>query len=119
MLPKLKLLDLWAKTPFKSLASSSFAINLALILIVVLLKDILPPEVPLFYGKPVGEMQLTSALGLLIAPIAAIFITVINIALNFWVRDLFAKKILIISAFFVSVLTAITILKIIFLVGFF
>ncbi len=119
MLPKLKLLDLWAKTPLKSFASSSFAINLALILIIVLLKGFLPPEVPLFYGKPVGEMQLTSALGLLIAPVASILITLINISLNFWVKDLFAKKILIISAFFVSVLTAITVLKIIFLVGFF
>lgn len=115
----MKIKELWGKVPLKSYIYSSLGITLAVSLFAILVKGVLPPEVPLFYGKPVGEEQLASSLGLVIAPGVSLLVTLVNTILSAFVEDPFLKKALVISAFFVSLLTAITIFKIIFLVGFF
>lgn len=107
------------KLPSRNYVYSSLGISFLIMILVFVLKDLLPPQVPLYYGKPVGEDQLVPTLGLLIAPGVSLGIIIINIALSRIVSDVFFKKALIMSSFFVSLLTAITILKIIFLVGFF
>ncbi len=78
----------------------------------------MPPLAPLFYGRPVGEAQLTNSLGLLIAPGTSFLITVLNLFLSLWTKDDFLKKLLAVSTIVISVLTAITVTKIILLVGF-
>ncbi len=107
------------KLPSRNYVYASFGISLFVSLLVILLKGWLPPEVPLFYGRPVGEEQLVLTFGLLIAPGVAILITILNIILVKTIGDMFLKRALIMASFFVSILTAITVLKIIFLVGFF
>ena len=106
------------KLPLRSYVYSALALDLVTLLTVFLVKGNLPPVVPLFYGRPVGSGQLISAYGLLIAPITAAAVTAINIYLASFIKDEFIKKIFSVASFFVSVLTTITIIKIVLLVGF-
>lgn len=86
---------------------------------ILVARGYLPPVVPLLYGRPLGESQLVPTLGLVIAPAVALGISVLNIFLSVFIQESLTKKILIISGFLVSILSTITILKIILLVGFF
>lgn len=109
----------WKKMPFKTLIVSALGLNIVAILIFVLLKGFLPPIVPLLYGRPSGEGQLLPVLELLIAPSLSICLIVINGIIANITADSFSKKLLASSAFMVSLLTTITLIKVIFLVGFF
>lgn len=109
----------WKRTPFLGFLIAAISLNLLTILVFLLVKNFLPPVVPLFYGRPGGEGQLVPAFGLLIAPILSIVFILINSLISNITQDLFTRKLLIVSAFLVSLLTTITFFKIIFLVGFF
>lgn len=86
---------------------------------IIVLKGFLPPIVPLLYGNPTGSGQLVPTLGLIIAPGISLIIIVINIILSLTVKNDFLRKTLAISTLLISVLTTITIIKIILLVGYF
>lgn len=109
----------WKETPFKGYFYAALIINFILIAMPFALKDFLPPLLPLFYQRPVGESQLISTFGLAIAPGISLVITITNTILSFTTKDIFLKKMLAVVALIVSILTAITIIKIVFLVGFF
>ena len=109
----------WKQLPFKNHIYLSFGLSLFVTLLILALKNYLPPEIPLFYGKSTGPEQLTSKFSLMIAPGVAILITTINTILSFLVNDIFIKKTLVISSVFISLLSSITVIKIIMLVGFF
>lgn len=104
---------------FKNLFLASVVIDVVTSLAIVILKNFLPPVLPLFFGLPTGETQLVGHLGLLIAPAAAFLLTILNLNVSLLIKDQFLKKILAVSALVVSVLIVITIVKIILLVGFF
>ena len=106
------------KLPLKGYVYSAFALNLIAVILIVLAKNNLPPVAPLFYGKPIGSGQLVPTSALLFAPLVAVLITIVNILLASRTTDEFSKKIFSVASFFVSVLATITIIKIIFLVGF-
>jgi len=110
---------MWKKVPYRNFFLAAIIINIGVLLSLILLKNFLPPLVPLYYGRPMGEAQLTNTFGLLIAPGISLLVTVLNLCLSLWVRDDFLKKLLAVSAIVISTLTAITITKIILLVGFF
>ena len=105
--------------PYRNYFLAAIIIDVVVLLLLLILKNFLPPLAPLFYGKPIGEAQLTTTFGLMIAPLVSILITVINLVLSLWLSDDFFRKLLAISAVVVSVLLTITILKIVLLVGFF
>ncbi|HET7099196.1 MAG TPA: hypothetical protein VFI61_03125 [Patescibacteria group bacterium] len=105
--------------PFKSYVYLSFFMNFGTLFVVLIFKNLLPPTVPLFYGRAVGPDQLIPVYGLLVAPGISFLITLLNLYLSFKSQDVFTKKVYIAASFLVSLLTTITILKIIFLVGFF
>lgn len=105
--------------PFRNYFLAAIIINVGVFLSLMFLWNFLPPLAPLFYGRPVGEAQLTKTLGLFLAPGTSLLITVLNLSLSFWVKDSFFRKLLAVAAIVVAVLTAITIVKIIVLVGFF
>ena len=105
--------------PLKSALYLAFGLNLASIAAILSIKPWLPPIVPLFYGLPYGENQLVPVYGLLYVPGILLLITLINSAMAIYIKDQFFKKSLILTGAFVSVLGAVTIIKIIFLVGFF
>jgi hypothetical protein len=109
--------SLWAKVVLKNYVIAGASLSLLSAVLILLFKGILPPQVPLFYGLPVGEARLASTLGFLIAPGVSFLIVIINTLASVFVSDLFYKKTLIISSFFVSILVIITVLKVIFLVG--
>jgi len=98
---------------------AGMALNILSILAILIVKDLLPPLVPLFYGAVAGTAQLVPTLGLLIAPSVSIVITIINMGISIKTKDDFSKKVLSVTSLLVSILTTITIVKIIFLVGFF
>ncbi len=110
---------MWKKLPLKGFIYSSLGLSLAsAVLILITLKN-LPPVVPLFYGLPSGADQLVPTLMLFIVPGFGLFITAVNILLAQILKDPFFKKTLVVSTTFISFLGAITIVKIISLVGFF
>lgn len=107
----------WEKLPLKSCVYASFGVSLFLALVILLFQKALPPQVPLFYGEPVGEGQLVGSAYLLVAPLFAFAITLLNSFIASKIDDDFTKKFLIVSAFFVSILIFITLTKVFFLVG--
>jgi len=107
------------KLIFRNYFLAAIVINIVICLSLLALKSFLPPLVPLFYGRPSGESQLTSFFGLFVAPGMSLLITGINAFLSLWVDDIFLKRILAICAIVISVMAAITIIKIVFLVGYF
>lgn len=109
----------WRGAAFKGYYLAALILNLLSAAFLVLFKHILPPVVPLFYGKPIGEQQLAGSLGLLIIPGVAILITFINFFISLVTKDDFLKKILVTATLIISVLVTITLIKIVSLVGFF
>lgn len=104
--------------PFKNYILVSIGVNVLIIIaVLVLRKDVLPPEVPLFYGLPEGQEQLTNSFALIFPSIVSIFITVLNSIIASFIHDGFLKKSLIVSGIFSVFFPLATILKIIFLVG--
>jgi hypothetical protein len=110
---------MWKNLPYKGYIYFSVALNIVSIILIFVLRGFLPPVVPLFYGLPVGSDQLTPSFGLILAPIAGLAIMTINSLVSNFIKDTFFKKTLIISSAFISLLMAITVSKIILLVGFF
>ncbi len=104
---------------FKNYIYFSLVINLLTAGLVFAVGSFLPPVTPLLYGRPVGVGQLVPTLGLLIAPGVSFFITIINIILIIKTKSDFLKKVFFAAIVLTSVLTTITVIKIIFLVGFF
>lgn len=77
----------------------------------------LPPQVPLYYSLPWGESQLASASQLFFLPTFSIVFGLIN---NLLAATIFAKitllsKLLVITSLVISILSAVTLFQIIFL----
>ncbi len=90
-------------------------INVVLIIITILISIKLPPQVPLYYGLPRGGRQLASPLALILPlALSSLFIT-LNSVFAYFTKTVFLKNILVIGGFFASLLSTITVIKIIFL----
>jgi len=109
---------MWKKIIYRNYFLAAIIINFITALSIILLRGFLPPLIPLFYGRPAGEAQLTTTFGLLIASGVSLLITILNLGLGLLVKDDFLKKTLAISAVIISLLTTITVIKIVLLVGF-
>lgn len=109
----------WKNATFKGYYLAALALSILSAIVLLLLKNVLPPVAPLFYGRPSGEAQLVGSLELLIIPGVSILIILINFFIAQMVKDDFLKKILVSGALIVSILATITLAKIVFLVGFF
>ena len=117
-LPKFKIdKNLLAGLPFSNWVYASFIINLVIIVLVLIVRRWLPPQIPLFYGMAEGEGQLARSIFLPIPAIAAILVTVVNILLALSLKDTFIKKILIVAGLAATFLATITVVKIVFLLG--
>lgn len=88
-------------------------------LIFVIIRSFLPPVVPFFYGSPIGEKQLVPQMGLLLAPLLSLVITVFNLFLASKMQDKFVKQVLIAGSVLFSLFMAIAFVKVVFLVGLF
>lgn len=111
--------SMWKDLPLKEYIYVSLGMIAISTTAILILNNNLPPVVPFFYGKAVGEGQLVKSLGLLAAPGLSLLIIVLNTVLTATIENNFFKKILIMCAFLFSLLMTITVFKIVFLVGFF
>jgi len=106
-----------AKPPFLNVFYASLLINTLTVIGVLLLGKRLPPQLPLFYGLPEGQEQLTSKFGLVTASFSAFAIVIINAIISSVLKNDFLRKTLIIVGFVVSVLALITTIEITLLVS--
>ena len=104
-------------TSVQKISLLCITINLLLIATIFLLRKNLPPLIPLFYGLPVSQSQLSPLWGLAIPESVAIGLIVINEIISKLTKDTFLEKILLSLSVAVTVLSTITVLKIIFLIG--
>ena len=104
--------------PYKNIIFISFFINiLGIVLILLIKKNHLPPEVPLYYGLPEGEAQIVPSINLIIPSIFSLGIISINTLITSLLKDDFLKKTLVIASLATTFFSVITIIKITFLIG--
>ncbi len=104
-------------TPLKKTFIISFSIGVLSILFAFAAQSFLPPQIPLYYGLPVGEEQISSSLGLVIPGAVSLLILTVNFILIKIIREEFLKKVLATAALIASFFAIVTTYKIIFLVG--
>lgn len=109
----------WNKVSFKNYFLAAIVLSLVTVAGVFAIKSFLPPLIPLFYGKPAGTEQLATTWLIIVVPGISILLTIINLLINISVKDEFIQKIVAVSAFIISLMSSITVAKIIALVGFF
>lgn len=95
----------------------AFFLGVVNILSILILRNYLPPEVPLYYGLAKGQEQLTTSLGLITPGVISLVITVLNTFLAYTMSNDFLQKTLVISAFSASIISFIATIEIVFLVG--
>lgn len=91
--------------------------NLVFAGLILLFRNNIPPTVPLFYGRPRGDEQLAPQIFLLIPPLACVIVAIINGIITYLVEDKFIQKVMLGISFAATLLSTITIIKIILLVG--
>src|SRR3990172_4085421 len=102
-----------AAIPFQQTVFALIFFNLLLVALVLVAQETLPPVVPLFYGKPQGEEQLAQSLFLSLPPFISLLITLINLAFIYLLDNRFLQKVLLGLAIGVTILSTITVIKII------
>lgn len=106
-------LNLYLKKP----AVLCLSVNILVAIGVLLLSSKLPPVVPLFYGKPFGEEQLVSRSFIILPPLIASIFILINMSLGKIVKDKFLQNILLALILGCTLLSTITVIKVILLIG--
>lgn len=103
--------------PYAKLIIASTIINIVFIFVIIIFRNNLPPQIPLFYGKPQSGEQLGSNILLIILPLAALAVTFINSLVIKFTKDEFSKKILVTTIGVTTLLSVITIIKTYILIG--
>jgi len=106
-----------ATIPSKNIFVTALSISLLSIVSALVVQSFLPPQIPLFYGFPIGEEQLSSSLGLVIPGVVSLLILVVNFILVKIIKEDLLRKVLAAVALIASFFAIITTFKIIFLVG--
>ncbi len=114
---KIKLNPNFEKLPLTNLYIISIAISLITIVVGLISQIILPPEIPLFYGLPQTEGQLSHSIFIIIPSAISFSITIINSVLATKIHDTFIKKTFAFTSIAIAILAAITTYKILFLVS--
>lgn len=77
----------------------------------------LPPEVPLFYGNPIGAKQITDKNYLLFPLALSLAIIVVNYFFASLTKDTYLRLIFAVLSVLLSLISAIAVIKVILLVG--
>lgn len=109
--------QLTKEIPYTKLVYFILLLNTLLLILLFIFKKDIPPEVPLFYGYPDGEDQLTQKANLAIPPLISIMTILINSTIAYFTKDSFIKKTLVIASFAITFLSVLTTVKIVLLVG--
>ncbi len=102
----------WKKTVFLT-----FAVNVLLMVFVWINLAKLPPQVPLYYGNVEGAEQLGPVSGLFIPPGFCLVFLLMNSIITKSYKDDFLSSLLVWSSVILTILSTITVLKIMMLVG--
>lgn len=99
--------------------TTSLMIVFAIIMLsfLILRNEILPPEIPLYYGATIGNEQLGSSLEIILPTIISLTIIIVNLSIAYLSKELFIKKVLTVTALSCLVISSITTIKILLLVG--
>lgn len=92
-------------------------INLVVIFCILIFRNNLPPEIPLFYGRAYGEKQLVGRLGLTIPSLISTGIILLNFIISNFVKEKLLRQILITTSLVTTILSFITTARIALLVG--
>ena len=103
--------------PFKRIGTLSLAIDSLAIFVSLLFQNNLPPEIPLFYGKPRGNEQLLPKIYLVLPPATALIATMVNVGVAKIIKDKFLQKLLTSTVAVTSVMAAFAVYKTLSLVG--
>jgi hypothetical protein len=106
-----------SEIPFLKLIFVFILLNLAAAAVVLVVKNKIPPQVPLYYGYARGDRQLVEASGLVLPSLISIGIIIINAIISLFIGSDYLKRVLVISSFLATALSLITTVKIILLVG--
>jgi quinol-cytochrome oxidoreductase complex cytochrome b subunit len=109
--------EILPSVPFKNYLSYAIVANIIVIVLVLLLRFFLPPQVPLYYGLPESSSQLVPSWYLPIPSLLSLLVIGVNITIAKALEDEFLKSILIFSSIAVTFFSLITTVKIVFLVG--
>jgi hypothetical protein len=103
--------------PYKKWVNAIVVVNLLIIAGIFVIKNFLPPEVPIFYGLPSGQEQLGGVYLLALPSIISLGVIFLNILLGVFIKDEFLVKILTLTGIASTFFSLVTTVKIIFLVG--
>lgn len=103
--------------PNKQIVYLCLATNALVLILVILTQEVLPPIIPLFYGQPQGASQLAPKIFLVIPPAVALLVTGVNVCLSRTTKDDFLWSVLLGGSILTTVLSIITVVKIVLLVG--
>jgi hypothetical protein len=92
-------------------------VNLVVIVIIAIASSYLPPQVPLLYGAPKGEEQLARQSFLMVPPIMVTAITILNTLLARFIKDRFLDRVIFGFTLVTTVLSTVTVVRILLLVG--
>ena len=109
--------EILPQVPFKNYLSVAIIANVVLIALVLLIRSLLPPQIPLYYGLPESSSQLVPNWYLPIPSALSLLVIGVNISIAKNAKNVFLKKILIFSSIAVTFFSFITTVKIVFLVG--
>jgi hypothetical protein len=109
----------WKRITFRNYFLASGVLILLTAVGILSIKSFLPPLIPLFYGKPSGAEQLAPTWFFFIIPGVSLLIAGVNLLVNTLAGDEVVKKILAVGTLVISIMAAVTVAKIILLVGFF
>jgi len=101
------------KTVSKQIRINLLLISLQVVLIVAFFFR-LPPQIPLFFSQPWGELQLSQPFFLVVLPLLSFTLLITNtlLATVFLDKEAFLSQVLVVGSTFVSLFNLIAIIKI-------
>mgnify|MGYP000986553723 CR=1 FL=1 len=105
------------KLPFLTYIYAASIINILIIGTTFLIQNLLPPEIPLYYGLAEGQEQIAKSIFLFVPNSISLLILIINSAIASYIKQDYYKKILIVAGLISTFFASITVFKIVFLVG--
>ena len=111
-LSKNKIETIEATLPFIPLVITSLCISLLTILCSFFAREFLPPEIPLLFGLPKGQEQLTTTNGIMIPGLISLGFLIINSFLSSSLSDDYLKKTLVVVSFSLAIFATIATIEI-------
>lgn len=107
------------RVPHRRVIYLSVLINTAVIIILFIGLNRLPPEIPLYYGLPEGSGQIAERSYLVVPSLLTLVFIFINTIIVVLIENIFLKTALIVTCLMLSVFSLVTTVKIMLLVGLF